>query len=273
MRLLLVLLRIETLKAVKRPAFWVATGVFVLFNGLFTFGSIAQARGTDRVFALPDVWRAIIEPAINLGPTILAAVMILLFAPEFRWKTARQNVIDGLGKQQFYLGKIIVLRSLVALFFFIPIVIGGVGAIVSPGEGGAAFVESMDLLYMLGYITALLLWGSGGFMLAALVRAAGPALGLLFAYFIVEQLVGRMIAVWWRTLEPIMDFLPASLFTTITDAKLYYPLLLARDNEMRAANGMDPLVLPDLWIPLVAAAAYIVLFLGLAFVNMRRRDL
>lgn len=273
MKLLRVLLRIEGLKAVKRPAFWVTLGVFVAFSALFNVAEVIQAAATDRVFARPEAWRRIITPAISLGPPFLAAAMILLFAPEFRWKTARQNVIDGLGKEQFYWGKILVLALLAALFFVIPIVAGVLGSAASPDEGGASFAEPTDLNYMLGYVTALLLWGAAGFMLAALVRAAGPALGLLFAYFIVEQIAGQMLRARWRTVEPLMDFLPASLFGQLSEERLYYPTLLARDNERRAANGVDPVVFPDLWVLLVAAAAYIVLFLGLAFVTMRKRDL
>ncbi len=269
--MLRVLLRIEVLKAVKRPAFWVTLGVFAVFNAMATV--VRPGRRADLVFVLPDAWRHMIEPAIALGPAFLASLMILLLAPEFRWRTARQNVIDGLGKDQFHWGKILVLASLVTLFFVTPLVIGVLDAEASPDAGGAAFAEPTDLNYMLGYVTALLLWGSAGFMLAALVRAAGPALGLLFVYFIGEQILVSQVRGWLNLQGSVLDYLPVSLYTTIMDAKLYYPLELARDNERRATIGMDALVLPDVWIPLAAATVYAVLFLGLAYVTMRRRDL
>ena len=265
-----VLARIEALKAVKRPAFWVTTGVFFLFNAMLILG--ARPR-TGRAPQLPEAWRGILEPAMNLGPLFLAALIILLFAPEFRWKTARQNVIDGLGKEQFYWGKVLVLASLVALFFVTPVVIGILGVVGGADGTGSPFVEPTDLNYMLGFVAALLLWGAGAFMLAALVRAAGPALGLLFLYFLIERIVVQFVQAALQVQESILDFLPGSLYNTVIDEKLYYPLELARDNAGRAERGLDPLVLPDLWVPLVAAAAYVVLFLGLAFVSMRRRDL
>ena len=269
MRLLRVLVRIEALKAVKRPAFWVTMGVFVLF---IVVATVASGNGSSRP-EFPDAWRGIVEPPINLGPVFLAAPMILLFAPEFRWRTARQNVIDGLGKEQFYWGKVLLLASLVALFFVTPMVIGVLEALPNPGDGGGAFVEPMDLNYMLGFVVALLLWGTAGLMVSALVRAAGAGLGLLFLYFICEQIVTGLLSARWRGLERILDFLPASLFQMIADATLYYPAVLARTNLARAERGQDPLVYPDLWIPLVAAAGYMVLFLVLAYANMRRRDL
>lgn len=269
MKLLGALARIEALKAVKRPAFWVTMGVFAAFN---TIANFAPGGGSERA-GFPDAWRGIIEPAINLGPVFLAALMILLFAPEFRWRTARQNVIDGLSKEQFYWAKVLLLAVLVALFFVTSVVIGTLPLIVNPGGAGGGFVEPMDLNYMLGFVVALLLWGTAASMISALVRAAGAGLGLLFLYFICEQIVTQLISIRWGALERFFDFLPAQLFQTITNSALYYPEVLARTNAARAERGQDLLVYPDLWIPLVAAMAYVVLFLGLAYVNMRRRDL
>ncbi|MDE2980420.1 MAG: hypothetical protein OXU74_04415 [Gemmatimonadota bacterium] len=100
-----------------------------------------------------------------------------------------------------------------------------------------------------------------------------PGWVLLFLYFICEQIVTQLLSIRWRALERFFDFLPAQLFQTITNSALYYPEVLARTNAARAERGQDLLVYPDLWIPLVAAMAYVVLFLGLAYVNMHRRDL
>lgn len=269
MRLLGVLARIEALKAVKRPAFWVTMGVFAAFNTIVNF---APGGGSPRA-GFPDAWRGIIEPAINLGPVFLAALTILLFAPEFRWRTARQNVIDGLSKEQFYRAKVLLLGVLVALFFVTSVVIGTLPQILNPVEGGGAFAEPMDLNYMLGFVVALLLWGTAASMISALVRAAGAGLGLLFLYFICEQIVTALLSNRWSALERMFDFLPVQLYQTITDSAMYYPEVLARTNAARAERGQDLLVYPDLWIPLVAAMAYVILFLGLAYVNMRRRDL
>lgn len=269
LRLARVLVRIEALKAVKRPALWVTMGVFAAFN---TIANFAPGGSSPRA-GFPDAWRGVIEPAINLGPVFLAALMILLFAPEFRWRTARQNVIDGLSKEQFHRAKILLLAGLVALFFVASVVIGTLPLILNPGGGGGAFVEPMDLNYMLGFVGALLLWGTAGLMISALVRAAGAGLGLLFLYFICEQIVTQLLTRWWSGLERIFDFLPAQLFQTLASPSLYYPEVLARTNLARAERGQDPLVYPDLWIPLVAAAAYVVLFLVVAYASMRRRDL
>ena len=270
MRMLRVLARIEALKALKRPAFWITIGVFVLFIAMVTF---TWSGGDSPQPTFPEAWRSIIQMASNLGPIFLAALLILLFAPEFRWKTARQSVIDGLGREHLYWGKVLLLAALVALFFAVPLVVGFVALIPSLGGGSGGFVEPMDLNYMLGFFVALLLFGTMGFMVSALVRAAGGGLGILLIYAICEQIVRELLSARWRALEGILDFLPATLFQTIVDVQLHYPALLARTNLLRAERGQDPLTFPDLWILLAAAAAYVVLFLALAYASVRRRDL
>ena len=65
--------------------------------------------------------------------------MILLFAPEFSGRTARRNVIDGLGKERFVL-----------FFMAIAAPVGVGGAMLSPGDGGPGFPRSSDFGYMSG---------------------------------------------------------------------------------------------------------------------------
>jgi hypothetical protein len=59
--------------------------------------------------------RTILGTAAGLGSLFTGVLMILLFAPEFSWRTARQNVIDGLSKERFYAGKVILLARLVLI--------------------------------------------------------------------------------------------------------------------------------------------------------------
>ncbi|MBK9980304.1 MAG: hypothetical protein IPP20_20760 [Gemmatimonadetes bacterium] len=61
------------------------------------------------------------------GPGVLAAffasiVLILLVSSEFTWRTSRQNVIDGLSKEEFFGAKLFLLPG-VGLFFFIVMVL------------------------------------------------------------------------------------------------------------------------------------------------------
>ena len=268
------LVRIEALKTTKRLAFWVTTGIFAAFNVIFAITSVRTAiRRPNVSFALPDSWPEIIRTPANIGPFFLGVAMILLFAPEFSWRTARQNVIDGLSKKRFYTGKIIVLAALVALFLVIPIVIGYVGTLFSPSEGGSPIVGPADTNYMIAYGLGLVLWGSAAFMLAALVRSSGPAMGILFVYLLVEQILSQLMSQVSEALDSVSDFLPAEVQTTLAEPLMHYPEMLARENARRAEQGRALVEFHDFELLAGVALAFSAAFLITAFLSMRKRDL
>ena len=268
-----ILLKNEVLKARKRVAFWVTLGLFSFIVGATTLDRVRAAMSdSDRPFSIPEAWPAILGDPSQFGPFFFAVLVILLFASEFTWRTARQNVIDGLSKEQFYLGKLLVLGTLVLLFLVIPVVFGSVGAAVGPGDGSSALVRSTDLFMMAGYITVFMIWGSLAFLLAAVVRASGPAMGILFVYIPVEQLVSGLLG-QVEALRAVLQYLPFQVMQALTDSRRYYPERLARANAERVEEGAAPLVLDDTGFLFVLAWAYVIAFFAVAFWDLRRRDL
>ena len=268
------LVRIEALKTTKRLAFWVTTGIFAGFNALFVISAVRTAiRRPNITFALPDSWSQILEPPANIGPFFVGVAMILLLAPEFSWRTARQNVIDGLSKKRFYAGKIIVLAALAVLFLVIPVGVGYVATLFSPSEGGSPIIGPADFNYMIAYVLGMLLWGSGAFMLAALLRSSGAAMGIMFVYLLLEQILSQLMTELSETLGPATDFLPAEVQSTLADAFLHYPQQLAQENAMRAEQGRPLLEYRDFELLAVVALAFSAAFLITAFLSMRKRDL
>ena len=165
--------------------------------------------------------------------------MILLFAPEFSWRTARQNVIDGLSKERFYAGKVMLLAGLALLFMAMTVLIGVGGTLLSPGEGGPGFLRSTDLSYMSGVTLGMLVLGSAGLMLSAQVRSSGAALGILFLYLFVEEaMTFLMLGVGIEALRGATEFLPYNLVEDLVDDLTHYPDLLAEVNADRAEVGL-----------------------------------
>ncbi len=274
LRILGVLIRIEALKTTRRLAFWVTAGIFAAVNAIFIAHGVHNAiRSPHPSFSLPGAWPEILQVPANIGPFFLGVTMILLFAPEFSWRTARQNVIDGLSKERFYAGKLILLAILVALFLVLPIAIGGAAALVSPGESGWPLIRLGDFNYMLACGLGLLLWGSGAFMLAALLRSSGAAMGILFVYLLVEKILSQVLAEASEALHSALAFLPAKVFEELADRRLHYPEMLALENAMRAEQSRPLLEFHDFELLAVVALAYSTIFLLTAFVSMRRRDL
>ncbi|MBK7832401.1 MAG: hypothetical protein IPJ56_08660 [Gemmatimonadetes bacterium] len=132
-----------------------------------------------------------------LAAFFASIVLILLVSSEFTWRTSRQNVIDGLSKEEFFGAKLFLLPG-VGLFFFIVMVLvaGGFAfaGTVAKGVLGStgALVRPADLALMGGSIIGLLGWASLAFLLAIAIRSSGSAIGAFFLYFIVEQILGQL---------------------------------------------------------------------------------
>lgn len=93
------LVRNETLKATRRTAFVATWLVCRGITAVIVVGLMATAATEpEQSFQLPGVWPATVGVAGALRAFFAAVALILLIAPEFTWKTARQNVIDGLSK-------------------------------------------------------------------------------------------------------------------------------------------------------------------------------
>ncbi|MYE68889.1 MAG: ABC transporter permease [Gemmatimonadetes bacterium] len=274
LKILRVLLRIEWLKAVRRRAFWVAVAAFTAFTSLPVIERVRGAHSNpNAVFALPESWPVVLGTA-GIGPLFIAALMILLVAQEFSWRTARQNVIDGLSKERFYAGKVMLLAGLVLLFTSAPVLIGVGGTMLSPGEGGPGFIRASDFGYISGLVLGMLLFGSAGLMLSVHLRSSGASLGILFLYLFVEEGVAMlMLGTGRESLRNVAEFLPFNVVEDLGDDLVHYPDVLAEVNAERAEAGLAPLEFLDVEMLAVAALAYTAFFLGLSLLNMRRRDL
>ncbi len=269
-----VLVRIEALKAVKRLGFWVTTGIFFVFNFAFAMGNIrSDIARPGYTYALPGSWPEILQVFANVGPFFLGVTMILLLAPEFSWRTARQNVIDGLSKERFYAGKLMLLLALLVLFAAIPVAVGGTAALLGPSESSSPLVGPADFNYMIAYALGLLVWASGAVMLATLLRASGAAMGIMFVYLLVEQIVAALLSRSSDMVASLLEFLPAALHGTLADPLMHYPQMLAERNAARAEQGIPPLEYPDFGLTIAVALAYSAIFLATAFLTLRRKDL
>ena len=124
-----------------------------------------------------------------------------------------------------------------------------------------------------GLALSLLLVGSAGLMLSVLIRSSGPALGILFLYLIVEEAVGGLMSQAGGALRRAAEYLPSNILDELGDDLAHYSEVLAEVNADRAERGLELWEFLDVEVLAVAALAYIAVFLGLAFLSMRKRDL
>lgn len=274
MKTLSALIRIEAIKAVKRPAFWITIGSFAALNAINVVDFIRTARRVEEFsFSLPESWPEISSILPTAGTLFVGVLIILLFAPEFSWRTGRQNVIDGLSKTRLYTAKVIVLAGLVTLFVAMVVCMGVVGNLFSPSEPSGEIFRAADYSLLAGCALTLLLFGSLGLMLSALIRSPGPAIGVFILCFLVEKSVIELMERAGDFTRRIAVYFPSNVAEDIGSDLAHNPEALARVNVSVTETGLEPFEFLDVEILVAIILAYSTLFLVTGLLSMRARDL
>ena len=137
------LLRIELIKTMHRRAFWVALAFLGLISGISLVSELLQGRrGFAAPFVAPFAWAS---AAAGIGPMpafFLSLTVVMLVTSEFTWRTARQNVIDGLSKEHFFLAKWLMTVMVTILFVAVPFVVATGTAIYGRVSGATPTAAS-----------------------------------------------------------------------------------------------------------------------------------
>ena len=259
---MLQLLKLEWLKVKNYKAFWIFLGLYII--GLFSINYIAyQFQGevkknnvplTIFPYNFPAVYQTIawVSSWLLYFPGML---MILVITNEYNYKTHRQNIIDGLTRQQFVAAKI--------LFGILIAIITTISCFIIAVCFGADYSSSFSLkgIEYIGYsfiqtICYLFL----AMILALLLRRSGLALAIFFLYGLVfEQLIGGLID-----------------FKILTDGTLrYYFPLQSSDTLIPITFGSNVIYknAPSQTVLLIMCIVYISLFTFFSFKKFQTDDL
>lgn len=270
-----ILLRNESIKTFRRLAFLVTAGAFGALTGIgFTQQFLQARRDPARSFALPDAWSTILGEPVQIAMFFGSTILILLIGSEYSWKTARQNVIDGLSKNQWFVGKLLLLPIVASVFLAMLLLVGG--ALAVPGTPAGAALMTAVHARMLG-MAALSVIGLGSIAVffAFVARSGGPALGMFFLWIaLLEQLGGGLL----RQIQPAWAWMarwfPGRHFIEQADAANWEPGAYARAVERAVANGAPAPPAPsDPETLVLVSFGWVLFFLGAAYLVYRRRDL
>lgn len=207
------LLKIEWLKVKNYKAFWVfcilyLTSIFLVNYIAWTIQQRAfeSAPAAEQLFgnsyAFPKVWQTVgwLSSWLLYFPGM---IIIMLMTNEFNFKTHRQNVIDGLSRQQFIGVKItmcVLLAVIITLLNFITAVIFGnltQGSFTTDGMEHMAFVFLQSVAYI---FFALLL--------AVLFRRSGLAIIIFILYGLIFEWLITATLTFQLKVTPFSYFLP-----------------------------------------------------------------
>ncbi|MYE33769.1 MAG: hypothetical protein F4X23_02830 [Gemmatimonadales bacterium] len=269
-----VLLRNEWFKARKRVAFWIALGFYAFFT-LMNHGQPFLERSEG--FRLPDIWTAVFGDESTMVVIFAALTLVLLSATEFGWRTARQNVIDGLSKSQWFWGKSLLLPvvglAFIGVHVAIPTLLALIRTDLATAEGPLVPLSVLQAAGGLGL--AFLSVAALAFLLSLVIRRTGAALAVWFLWIgpiesgMLPALVRRFLPDYagWLDYLPFSNTFPLLEFRNY-DATAYERYVAA----VETAGRTPPAAVDPAW-HLVTAAAWTTLLVGIAFTLFRRRDL
>lgn len=269
------LIRNEALKTGKRRAFLVGLAIFVAIDGVgFGYNLYASRKPDGQPFALPGEWASILGEASRVPVMFGAVVAILLIASEFSWRTARQSVIDGLSRSEWYWGKAIATAGILLTFCVLHIALGaGLALFGTPSNATGVFTSVQA-----GAIGGVLLSGLGyaafALFVATLVRSTGAAMAVWLVWVMMGEgilrfAVGRL----WDAARPYVAYAPVHAFDEARNYFMYDPVALEAASVRRAAAELPVPTVGDPSNFLWATCAWTVIFVVAGWLLFRRRDL
>jgi ABC-type transport system involved in multi-copper enzyme maturation permease subunit len=255
--------------------FWAMTILYVVSLSFIFFGlpSIIdyislQTNSTELkllknfAFNFPDIWQnlsftASIRWFIKI---LLGFIIITLITNEFTNGTIRSNIINGISRLDFIMGKV----SFITLFSFFAtllVFISGMilGLIYSSNTSFGAITGK--LIYLAGYFVEIFAYLSFALLLGILIKRTGFAVIILFVYPIIEIIVEQYVP------EKMAPYLPVKAMNMILQTP--NTSLIQYSTPTSEIRLQTHIAAHDVFI----ASAYALLFLVLAFLFIRKKDL
>jgi ABC-2 type transport system permease protein len=284
------LLSIEYIKTSRAVSFWVSLGIFTLFGSFIlwiSFHGTTVVNGQEVAnMLLPRDWGRLLSQFKGLQVIFVPISLILLTASEFTFKTARQNVIDGLSKESFLISKLLTTLALTLLYFLLTLILGilfNLGASTTDSAGTArAFISLNDLFLFSSYFVALFGYASLGVFFAFLTRSAGSAIAFYILYLVLEGLAGGLLQ-FSSTLKPIVKFFPTKVFDDLVNQFRFDAESLAQfQSQLKQAEEMGQTIPDTIYAQLpqfetevafLIVALYVALIGGATYLLFKQRDL
>jgi len=273
-----VLLANEWFKLRKRTAFWLTLGFFAFITVMANGEEYFDARtDPDETFALPGAWAAILGEVGVILMIFASVAVIMLACSEFSWRTARQNVIDGLSKTQWFWGKMLLLPVLGIVFLAVQVGIGAGFALAGTDLSAATgpLVPLSVFRTMGATLLGFFVVGGLALFISLAVRSAGGAMAVWFFWVAIgeQQIVAGLLGRALPELRPLLRYLPWTNAQRALSFENYDAPAFERVADAAREAGRTVPELPDVSTITLVNLGWIALFVGIAFLWFRRRDL
>ena len=227
---------------------------------------------TDYLYQFPNIWEFFpwVASWFNL---LLAILIIVMTGNEYTFRTFRQHVIDGLSRSDLLTGKVFLIIT-IAIYSMLMVLLFSLlfGFIFTRDMTAGLFVKKTYILLV--YFVQAVAYMSTGFLLAILFRNTALAIVLFILYRLIIEPVVRLFfppeARLYFPMKVISNLTPMPEFLSISSGNKADP------GNVDTLNLREIGILAEdlpVYLNLLLALGYTALFIGLAWLLLRRRNL
>ena len=227
---------------------------------------------TDYLYQFPNIWEFFpwVASWFNL---LLAILIIVMTGNEYTFRTFRQHVIDGLSRSDLLTGKVFLIIA-IAVYSMLMVLLFSLlfGFIFTRDMTAGLFVKKTYILLV--YFVQAVAYMSTGFLLAILFRNTALAIVLFILYRLIIEPVFRLFfppeARLYFPMKVISNLTPMPEFLSISSGNKADP------GNVDTLNLREMGILAEdlpVYLNLLLALGYTALFIGLAWLLLRRRNL
>jgi len=272
------LLQIELKKVKSYPVFWVIFGIIIILFLIFGLSaanlnlkigifSNSSDISTDNYFKFPYVWTTFTWIA-GWFSQFWALLLIILVGNEFNFRMYKQQLIYGLNRKQLIFSKIILMSLLPILILFFVFLLSIIFGLKN--TEGATFSQIFDKsFYLLTYYVQAIAFMSFAMLIVTLVGSTGLSIIMYLGYLIFEGVFRLMLTL--KKITGFIEFLPLKAIQSLTPRPSIETAL--SDNLQQQMQITDDTSSLPILVTLLIAVIYVVIFWGLTYLIIKKRDM
>lgn len=239
----------------------------------FNFGDINIRIADQGIFNFPFIWHFNTYIA-SILKFFLAILIVSMVSNEYSNLTLKQNLIDGLSKKEFVLSKfytVIAFALFSTLFMFVLTLALG----YSFSDYTEFSIVTREMEFLLAYFLKLVGFFSFCLFLGVLVKRSAFALGFLFIWWILENIIYGVLK--WRvfkdsdTAESVIQFFPLEAMSNLINRPFErLDFVKTAASQLKTEIAIDYAVH---WYEIALVSGWIVIFIYGTYALLKKRDL
>ncbi len=270
------LLQIESIKTLNNPGFRIILALhfllFLLVVYVFTRIDItAPGFSTKNMFMFPHVWEIYAWIASWFNLLFLGLIIILLTGNEFNYKTVRMQIINGLSRNEFLSGKLLIIFFIAIWAALIVFLSGIITGLIFTKDISMQLI--LDKSYMiLIYFFQAIAYMSFALMIAVIFKSNALAIIMYLLYFIMIEPIARLFFP-----KEVRPYFPVKVISDLTPVPEFLSIT-SNSTEVSGNNVLDfesiglfQKALP-LHLSLIMGVFYTILFIAISYWIIKKRD-